>query len=61
MSNNTDNTIDEAACNQLLEWFRLPVPPELKASLCARVVDRQVTKISDERVETAREQVLANS
>ena len=61
MSNTTDNTIDEAACDQLLDWSRLPVPLELKASLCARVVDRQVTKISDERVETAREQVLANS
>jgi hypothetical protein len=61
MSKMTDNAIDEAACDQLLEWFRLPVPLELKASLCARVVDRQATKISDERVDTAGDQLLANT
>jgi hypothetical protein len=53
MSNTTDNTIDEAACDQLLEWFRLPVPLELKASLRWRVLGRRINTISSERLDTA--------
>jgi hypothetical protein len=59
MSNTTDNTIDEAACDQLLDWSRLPVPLELKASLCARVVGRWINKISGGREETASDQATA--
>jgi hypothetical protein len=53
MSNTTDNTIDEAACDQLLEWFRLPVPLELKANLRRRVLGRRINRISSERLETS--------
>jgi hypothetical protein len=53
MSNTTDNTIDEAACDQLLEWFRLPVPLELKASLRCRVLGRQINSISSKGLQTA--------
>jgi hypothetical protein len=49
----TDNAIDDASCDQLMEWSRLPVPLELKDRLRVRVAGRWLDQISGELVETA--------
>jgi hypothetical protein len=54
LSNTTENMIDEVACGQLLDWSRLSVPLEVKASLCARVLGRRINNISGRRVEPQR-------
>jgi hypothetical protein len=59
MSNTTDNVIDDAACDQLLEWFRLPVPLELKANLRARVLLRRINRISSGPLERAPDRAMA--
>ena len=48
----TDNAIDDASCDQLMEWSRLPVPLDIKDHLRVRIVGRWLDQISGELVET---------
>jgi hypothetical protein len=56
MSRATDNEIEEAACNQLREWSRLPVPMELKTSLRIHIAHRSIRKISSKCMEPGPDQ-----